>query len=104
MENSIVIVEREKIIQLGKQISAMLPNSGKLNDNERWALAQVALAHNLDPFTGEVYYMSNRGVFIGIAGRRKLARRQMAAEGGSYWTYFRQIGPDHSKTACFWQW
>jgi hypothetical protein len=60
-------------------------------------VAQVAIAHGLDPFNGEVWgikYEKNgewvwAGVMVGVKGLRKAARRQ-----GNFWTEFKRIAPD----------
>jgi hypothetical protein len=53
-------------------------------------VAQVAIAHGLDPFNGEVWGLKGDGkwygVMVGIKGLRKAARRQAEREGGTYWT------------------
>jgi hypothetical protein len=84
---------RDEVKELQSRIVNMLPslmpNASLLTHNEAMALAQVALAHGLSPFNNEIYYLKNGeknlGVFPGIRGYRKAARRQIGREGGTYW-------------------
>lgn len=82
---------REDIREMTDRLVRMLPGTANLTEKEALTVAQVAIAHGLDPFTGEVWGLKSDkgvwyGVMVGIAGRRKLARKQADEEGGTYWT------------------
>jgi len=83
-----ILPDKQQLIDVNKRIEVMLPGGSKLNQNERLALAQIAVAHGLDPFNGEVWYIPGRGPMIGIKGLRKKAREQVA---GNFWIDFREI-------------
>ncbi|MEN6507011.1 MAG: hypothetical protein ABFD92_20950 [Planctomycetaceae bacterium] len=72
---------------LAERIKLCLPNGNKLQANEALALAQLAVAYELNPFNGEVWYIPGRGTMVGIKGLRKAARKQ-----GNYWPAFDIIG------------
>ena len=84
---------RDEVKELQQRLINMLPtlmpNASQLTHNEALSLAQVALAHGLSPFNNEIYYLKsgdkNLGVFPGIRGYRKAARRQIRRDGGTYW-------------------
>ncbi len=66
-------------------LPSILPNASALSVDEARALAQVALAHGLSPFNAEIYFIPRLGVYPGIRGYRKSARRQIRRDGGNYW-------------------
>jgi hypothetical protein len=61
-------------------IKLMIYNGHKLTDPEAMALAQYAVATDLDPFVGECYYLPAIGPGPGIAGWRKKADEQLNYE------------------------
>ena len=82
---------RDDIREMADRLTRMMPGVTKLTQQEALTVAQVAVAHGLDPFTGEVWGLKSKsgdwyGCMIGIAGRRKKAREQAEKEGGIYWT------------------
>lgn len=75
----------------------MLPGASKLNALELFGLAQAALAHNLDPFNGELWCIPGKGLMAGIKGHRRAAHQQIEREsggGGNYYTEFFQLTID----------
>lgn len=80
---------KELQARLVNMLPTLMPNAAKLTHEEALSLAQVAIAHGLSPFNNEIYYLKsgerNLGVFPGIRGYRKAARRQIKREGGTYW-------------------
>lgn len=89
MNQSLAILpDKQQLLDVKKRIAVMLPGGSKLNDNEQYALAQLALMHALDPFNGEIWYIPGRGPMIGIKGLRKKAHEQVQ---GNYWIDFREI-------------
>src|SRR3972149_7643407 len=89
MGNALALLpDKQQLKQVDDRIKAMLPGGSKLQPGERFALAQIAVAHGLDPFNGEVWYIPNRGPMIGIKGLRKKARDQVQ---GNFWIDFREI-------------
>jgi len=90
-----ILPDKQQLLDVNKRIETMLPGGSKLGINERYALAQIAVAHGLDPFNGEVWYIPGRGPMIGIKGLRKKAREQVQ---GNFWIDFREItDPDERK-------
>jgi hypothetical protein len=83
-----ILPDKQQLQDVNKRILTMLPGGNKLQDNERYALAQIAVVHGLDPFNGEVWYIPGRGPMIGIKGLRKKAREQVQ---GNFWIDFREI-------------
>lgn len=67
---------------LARRLRMMLPGGARLNPTEALTLAQAAVAHGLDPFNGEIWFLPGRGLMIGIKGLRKAARAQIR---GNYW-------------------
>lgn len=70
---------QQEIDTLQHRIRDLLPGADKFSDAVLTALAQISLAHNLDPFIGEVWIIpTKRGPRIraGIEGHRKAARKQ----------------------------
>lgn len=81
---------REDIRELTERLQKMMPGTTKLTPTEALTVAQIAVAHGLDPFAGEVWGLKGEnekwyGCMIGIKGLRKAAMRQINQEGGVYW-------------------
>lgn len=84
--------DRSEIREIARRVQLMAPGAKKLNENEALALAQGAVAHGLDPFNGEIWYIPGSGLMAGIKGLRKAARLQID---GNFWTEFDEItNPD----------
>lgn len=83
---------REDVKELSERIRSMLPGGAKYTLEEARTLAQISVAHDLDPFNGECWLLKNQksgevlGALIGIKGHRKHAKRQSA-----YWGDFHRI-------------
>lgn len=87
---------REEIKELGFRLQKMMPSAQSFTGDEALAVAQIARAHDLDPFNGEVWGLKSYngqwyGVMVGIKGLRKCARRAAAEENGSYWIDNHQV-------------
>lgn len=98
-----VFGNREDIRDLAEriQLTSMIPGSGNYSQHEAYALAQICVAHGLDPFNGEVWLIKDkdgkvRGTMIGIKGLRKAAKRQL--NGRQFWTRIRLLEGDERKT------
>jgi hypothetical protein len=70
------------IKDLANRLQTTMIGASKLLPMEAMTLAQVAVAHGLDPFNGECWYIKDKngnpkGVMVGIKGLRKSARRQL---------------------------
>jgi hypothetical protein len=99
-----VFGERNEIKELGTRLQQMMPSAQAFTGPEALAVAQIAHAHGLDPFNGEVWGIkgwdkkNNRykwyGVMVGIKGLRKCARRNAEAENSTYWLDFIRVDPD----------
>jgi len=81
--------KREEIIAYGKRIKAFLRGSQGMQNEEAYALANIALAHGLDPFVGEIWWIRNIGIVMGIEGYRKSARKI-----APFSKSFRQLTPE----------
>jgi len=84
---------RDEIKELGFRLQKMMPSAQAFTADEALAVAQIANAHQLDPFNGEVWGIKGSdgkwyGVMVGIKGLRKCARRAATEENGSYWLDF----------------
>lgn len=79
---------RDEVREMAGRILAMLPNAKKLNENERLGLAQLAVAHGLNPFNGEVWALPGIGLMIGVKGLRKKAHEHVA---GNFWIDYREV-------------
>lgn len=83
---------RVDIRELAERIQMMMPGGASYTLPEALTLAQIAIAHNLDPFNGEVWLIKNEktgkvlGALIGIKGHRKHAKVQ-----STYWGDFHRI-------------
>ena len=82
---------RDSVRELADRIRLGVPGGRKLEQNEALVLAQIAIAHSLDPFTGEIWYIPGTGPMVGIKGLRKTAQKEARKNGGTYWTEFRRI-------------
>lgn len=79
--------------EMASRLRFMIANGKKLADAEVFALAQYAAANDLNPFSGECYYLPGTGPVPGIAGWRKKAQEQLdwecgkagLKEGGHIW-------------------
>lgn len=98
MENALTVrdemqVDRNKVNDLADRIAEFLPQSKSLPKDTRLAIAQIALAHRLDPFLGDIWAIPERvkdddgrwnttgyRIMIGIS-----AWRRAAQESGEYW-------------------
>ena len=76
--------EIDRVEELEKRIVDFLPGAKDVPHNVRMAMAQIAIAHGLDPFLREVWPIPKGGnnyeLFIGISGWRNAAHRS-----GEYW-------------------
>ena len=82
---------RDQVKEMAERIQKMMPGTTRLNATEALTVAQIAVAHGLDPFNGEVWGLKGDndkwyGTMVGIKGLRKAAKRQALAENGTYWT------------------
>jgi hypothetical protein len=77
---------RDEIKELADRLVAMMPGGQNYTKSEALTLAQIAVAHGLDPFNGEVWLIKNEetgkvyGALIGLKGHRKHAKKQ-----ADYW-------------------
>ncbi len=91
--------DRSAIREVADRLTKMMPGMVRLSQAEALTVAQIAVAHGLDPFNGEVWGLKGEndkwyGVMVGIKGLRKCARRQASQEGGTYWIEFCRVGPE----------
>lgn len=80
--------KREEIAAMQARIVGMMPGASKLSKEEQFGLAQIAVAHNLNPFNGEVWAIPGKGLMIGVKGLRKKAHEQV---NGNFWVDYREI-------------
>lgn len=83
--------------ELAGRLKFMIQNGRALQDNEVFALAQYCAANDLNPFSGEAYYIPSAGPCPGIAGWRKKAQEQLNWEaaaqnenGAHFWVETRE--------------
>jgi len=80
--------DREEIRELANRIVRMLPQVKNLGPDGALALAQIAHSMDLNPFTGEVWAIPQRGgsftIMTGIKGLRRAAKRQAQEMGAIY--------------------
>lgn len=91
---------RQDLNELAERLQMIMPGGRKLEKLEAVALAQISLAHGLDPSNGEAWMIPGSGVMVGIKGLRKAARRQAASENSSWWTEFRRVEPSTHQAAA----
>jgi len=95
MDNQITLYgNRNEVKDLAERLQATIPGGRKMAPEEAKTLAQIAVAHGLDPFNGEVWVIPGSGAMVGIKGLRKAARKQAREEGGSYWTEITRVEPE----------
>jgi hypothetical protein len=86
--------DRQDIRELAERLQTMMPGAQRLTQVEALTLAQAAVAHGLDPFNGELWFLKDKrgnpmGLMAGIKGHRRAAHKQMRDEGGgNYWPEF----------------
>jgi len=85
MSNLAIYGTREDVLDLTKRLQATIPGGRKLSQEEALSLAQISVAHGLDPFNGEAWIIPGSGLMVGIKGLRKAARRAAQNEGGVFW-------------------
>jgi hypothetical protein len=84
--------DMEAIRDLAGRIKSMMPGGSRYTDDEAMTLAQISVAHELDPFNGECWLIKDPdsgkvyGALIGIKGHRKHAKRQ-----SNYWGEFVRV-------------
>jgi hypothetical protein len=79
---SLVLGDYGEIEEFAKRIKMLMRGGDKLSNPEVMALAQFAKITNLNPFTGECWYISGKGPMVGIAGARRLDQQQTGDVGG----------------------
>jgi len=75
-----VLANASLVHEFAERLKLMVNNGRNLNDNEAMALAQYAVATDLNPFLSECYYLQGIGPGPGIAGWRKKAEEQLEYE------------------------
>lgn len=101
-----VYATKEDVKNLDERARETLPGGKKLTLLEAVGLAQIALAHGLDPWNGEVWYIPGSGVMVGIKGLRKSARAEAAKNDSTYWIEFRRVDPNkynEPETSIVWE-
>ena len=86
--------KREDVLDLTKRLQATIPGGRKLSQDEALSLAQLSVAHGLDPFNGEAWIIPGSGLMVGIKGLRKAARRAAKEENGVFWPDFVLVTPE----------
>ena len=81
---------------LGRAVSKIMkltPNGSKLTDDQAKALAVYSYMTDLNPFSGECYWMDGIGPTPGVAGYRRKAKEQNLLLGNDYWVEFKIAEP-----------
>jgi hypothetical protein len=96
-----LVEQGKKRDTLARQIRLMITNGKQLSDSEAMALAQYAVATDLNPFSGECYYIPSVGPTPGVAGWRKKGQEQLEFEaakanepGCHFWMEEVDLSPD----------
>ena len=89
MNNITVYGNRKDVLDLSKRLQATIPGGRKLSQDEALSLAQLSVAHGLDPFNGEAWIIPGSGLMVGIKGLRKSARRAAKEEDSVFWTDYK---------------
>lgn len=105
MTTNLALTDKQKVNDLADRIAEFLPQSRALPKDTRLTIAQIALAHRLDPFLGDIWAIPERNkvngewvttgyrIMIGIS-----AWRRSAHDTGEYWgRHFEQCTPDERK-------
>jgi len=85
--------ERDEVREFTERLKATMPGGQRLSDVEARSLAQLSIAHQLDPFNGEAWIIPGSGLMVGIKGLRKKAHQMSSDENGIYWIELRQVEP-----------
>lgn len=84
---------RPAVREMAARITQMLPSAKEVGPAGALALAQVAIALELNPFTGELWAWKNKDgtttLMVGIKGLRRAAHKQARDQGGHYQLYIR---------------
>lgn len=84
---------RPIVRDMALRITEMLPSAAELGPTGALALAQVAVALELNPFTGELWAWKNKDgtitLMVGIKGLRRAAHTQAHRQGGHYQAHMR---------------
>jgi len=87
-----------KALATRAQSTLLLPGGKQLPTSAAYALAQIALAHGLDPWNGEIWPIPDgKGGFstmIGIKGLRKAAKREAKQDGSVFWGNLTRVQPE----------
>jgi len=94
MSDLAIYGRREDVLALSQRLQATIPGGRKLTQDEALSLAQLSVAHGLDPFNGEAWIIPGSGLMVGIKGLRKAAKRAAAEEDGVFWTEFIPVSPE----------
>lgn len=102
MNEMTVLTDTQKVNDLANRIAEFLPQSRALPKDTRLTIAQIALAHRLDPFMGDIWAIPERNkvggewqttgyrIMIGIS-----AWRRSAHDTGEYWgRHFEKCTPE----------
>jgi hypothetical protein len=85
---------KREVTEMTGRLTGAMQGSKKLTPEQAKSLAMISVAHGLDPFNGEAWFIPGSGVMVGIKGLRKMARKQIEIEGGKeahFWTEFIRI-------------
>jgi len=85
-----------KALATRAQSTLMLPNGRQMTMGQSLALAQIALAHGLDPWNGEVWYIPSQtggSVMVGIKGLRKAAKAEAKKDDSTFWGNHTRVDP-----------
>jgi hypothetical protein len=93
---ALALGEYGEIEEFAKRIKMLMRGGDKLANPEVMALAQFAKITNLNPFTGECWYIPGSGPMIGIAGARRLGQEQAGDAGGFSFPTITPCSPDEA--------
>lgn len=91
----------ENVQAVAARLKLMMPGGAKYTDEEVLALAQAAVAYDLNPINGEIWMIKAEdkdgkpgkayGLMIGIRGQRKWAKASLHDASGNFWPTFERV-------------
>ena len=104
ISNTAIDTIQNDVRRMTARIKLMIQNGKRLNDDEAMALAQYAVATQLDPFCGQCYYIPGVGPVPGVAGYRAKADEQIEYEArraaeplGRWWIEYTEADPSEAR-------
>ena len=59
--------DRDDVKEMGERLQKMMPGAVRYNESEALTVAQLAVAHGLDPFNGEIWGIKAENGKVGLS-------------------------------------